>query len=325
MMKRRTFLTLLGGAAAAWPLAARAQHPALPVIGYLNSSTPINPNNLTAFRMGLSETDYAEGRNVAIELRAASQYDQLPDLAANLVRQRVSVIVASALPAALAAKMATTEIPIVFFTGSDPVKAGLVTSFSRPTGNLTGVASLDLVLLPKRLELLRELIPTASVIAAIFNPTNPDMEARLKEAQETARGMNLELVVVQASTERDLIMAFDTIGAHRAAALLVSDDQFFVSRAEQLASLAMTHAIPTVSFSRTLVTAGGLISYSSAYAETFRQVGIYAGRLLKGERPADLPVVQPTKIELVLNLKTAKALGLTVPPSLLARADEVIE
>jgi putative ABC transport system substrate-binding protein len=323
-MRRRELITLLGGAAA-WPLAARAQQPALPVIGYLASTAPIDPGNLTDLRKGLNDTGYVEGRNVTIEFLVAERYGQLPALASDLVRRRVAAMVASGLPAAVAAKAATSAIPIVFFTGSDPVRAGLVTSLSRPTGNLTGVTNLNPELLLKRLELLRELVPTADLIAVLVNPDNPNAEARLNVLQNAVRSIGQKVSILNASRQDDFATAFATAVQQRAAALLIIDDPFFGGRSEQLAALAGSYAIPTVSFSRTFTTAGGLMSYAATPGQTYSQIGIYVGRILKGEEPSHLPVVQTTRFTLVINLKTAKALGLTVPPTLLAIADEVIE
>jgi putative ABC transport system substrate-binding protein len=323
-MKRREILTLVGGAAA-WPLTARAQQPAMPVIGYLNSAAPISPDALADLRKGLNETGYIEGRNVTIEFRPAEQYDQLPALAADLVRRRVAVIVAGALPAALAAKMATNMIPIVFFSGDDPVRAGLVTSLNRPSGNLTGVTNLTSVLLLKRFGLLRELVPTAHVVGVLVNPDNPNAERRLIDLQEGAHSIGQQVTVLNARREDDFATAFATAVRHGVGALLISDDLFFSSHRNSLAALAMRHALPTIYPSRRFVVAGGLVSYANIRGQTYTQIGVYVGRILKGEKPADLPVVQTTKFELVVNLKTAKALGLTVPDKLLALADEVIE
>jgi ABC-type uncharacterized transport system substrate-binding protein len=323
-MKRREFITLLGGAAA-WPLGALAQQTAVPVIGLLASAAPVNPANLGEFRRGLNDAGYIEGGNVLIEVRAAEHYDQLPALAAELVGRRVSVIFAVALPAALAAKMATATIPIVFFAGDDPVRSGLVASLNRPGGNLTGVTNLDSALFLKRLELLRELEPRAGVIGVLFNPRNPNTERRLEDLQEAARSIGQQVTVLNASREDDFAPIFAAGVQQHIVALLISDDNFFGGRQEQLAMLAMSHALPTTFGGRRFVAAGGLVSYNSAPGQVYTQIGAYVGRILKGARPADLPVVQPTKFELAINLKTAKRLGLTVPAALIGRADEVIE
>ena len=324
-MRRREFITLLGGAAAAWPLPARAQQRAVPVVGFLQAGGPPSVDRLAAFRRGLNELGFVEGRNVAIALRWAEQYDRLPALAAELVGLRVPVIFAGNLAAALAAKAATTTIPIVFQIGGDPIRDGVVTSLSRPSGNLTGVTAFQGELLPKRLELLRELVPTADVIAVLVNPSNPNLQTRSSDVQDAARSVGQQIHILNASSEADIATAFATMVQLRAAALLVSDDPFLGTRREQILALAARHAIPASYSTRDWVTAGGLMSYGSSPNDNAHQAGVYVGRILKGEKPADLPVMQPVKFDFAINLKTAKALGLTFPPSFHLRATEVIE
>jgi putative ABC transport system substrate-binding protein len=323
---RREFITLLGSATA-WPLAVRAQQPVMPVIGFLNSRAPgDDPHLLAAFRRGLKEAGYIEGQNVAIEYRfAENQYDRLPVLAADLVRRQVTVIAANG-PAAKAAKAATATIPIVFIAGFDPVEVGLVASLNRPGGNITGVSVLDVELGPKRLELLHELVPTANIIAVLVNPSDPARaETISRDLQTAARTLGLQLHVLHASTDRDFDTVFASLVQLRAGGLVIGGEPFFNSRSEQLGALSMRHAVPTVYQLRTFAAAGGLASYGTSVSDSYRETGVYTGRILKGEKPADLPVQQATKVELILNLKTAQALGLTIPLSLLGRADEVIE
>jgi putative ABC transport system substrate-binding protein len=326
-MRRREFITLIGGAAA-WPITARAQQPAVPAIGFLGSESPdLWTTRVRAFRRGLSEAGYVDGQNVAIEYRwAEGRYDRLPALAGDLVRQQVTVIAApGSTPGALAAKAATTTIPIVFGTGADPVAMGLVASLNRPGGNLTGVTALTVEVLPKQLEFLHALLPTATIIVLIVNPTNPNAETESRDLQAAARILGLQLHILHASTERDFDAAFATSVKLRAGGLVIGADQFFNSRSEGLAALALHHAVPAIYQSREFAAAGGLMSYGSSTTDTFHLAGVYTGRVLKGEKPADLPVQQATKVELIINLKTAKALGVTVPLALLTRADEVIE
>ena len=326
-MRRREFITLLGGAAA-WPLVAQAQQAdRMRRIGVLSTRAPgADPHLLTALQRGLQETGFVDGQNLGIEYRfAANQYDRLPALAADLVGRRVALIVSMGTPAAPAAKAATATIPVVFGVGDDPVQLGLVASLARPGGNLTGITTLSGELGSKRLELLRELVPTATLVGVLVNPTNVNAEAVLKDLQAAARALGLQIHLLQASTEREIELAFATLLELRAGGLMVGTDPFFNSRSEQLAQLALRHAMPTVYQFREFAAAGGLMSYGGSITEVYRLAGIYAGRVLKGETPADLPVHQSTKVEMILNLKTAKALNLAVPPILLARADEVIE
>jgi putative tryptophan/tyrosine transport system substrate-binding protein len=325
-MKRREFITLVGGAAVGWPLAAGAQQPAMPVIGVLSSASPdLVPDRLRAFRQGLGEIGYIEGRNVALEMRWADRYDQLPGLAAELVRRKVSLIAALGnQPLALAAKGATSTIPIVFSMGADPLQGGLVASFSRPGGNITGITQLAGELISKRMQLLHELVPDARVIGALANPDNLN-EATITSEQEAAGSLGMSIEIVKARAEADFDAAFESLGQLRVAALDVLPDTLFSSRPAPLAALAARHALPAVFYAKEFAKAGGLMSYGSDIPDSYRQVGVYAGRILKGEKPADLPVIQASKFELVLNLKTAKALGLRFPANLLAIADEVIE
>lgn len=326
-MQRRDFIKLLGGAATAWPLVAGAQQPAKPVIGFLNQGSAKPSAYLAAaFRKGLSEVGYVEGQNAAIEYRwAESQYDKLPKLAADLVSRKVAVIAAAFLPAALAAKAATSTIPICFVIGSDPVKQGLVASINRPGGNATGVAFFSALVGAKRLGLLRELVPAASVFAVLVNPANPNSGVVSKDLQAAARTLDLQIRILDASTEREIDGAFTSLVQQRVGALVVGPDAFFDSQRDQIVALAAHHAIPAIYERRDAAVGGGLMSYGASPDEAYHQAGIYTGRILKGEKPTDLPVVQSVKFELVLNLKTAKALRLTLPSGLLSIVDEVIE
>jgi putative tryptophan/tyrosine transport system substrate-binding protein len=326
-MNRRELMLVLGGMMVAMR-ASRAQHKAMPVIGYLSgSSSGASAPFSAAFREGLKETGYVEGRNLTIEYRwADGRYDQLPALAAELVGRKVDLIAASSgTSPAIAAKNASSTIPIVFETGADPVRQGLVATFARPGGNLTGIVFLNVELMPKRLELISELVPQARLIALLVNPTNLAVETMIREVQQAARTKGVHLDIQKAGTENEIDAAFATLVEQHAGALVVGADPFLGSRREQLLSLAARHAVPAMYFLREFATAGGLISYGASLTGVFRQLGIYAGKILNGAKPADLPVQQPTTFELVVNLKTAKALGLTIPPSILARADEVIE
>jgi putative tryptophan/tyrosine transport system substrate-binding protein len=331
-MRRRDFITLLGGAAPAsglWSLTARTQQPTMPVIGLLGGASPeLDAGRLSAFQQGLSETGYVEGRNVAIEYRwAGGQYDRLPALAAELVRGRVNVIAAlGGTPSALAAKAATTTIPIVFAVGSDPVSLGLIPSLSRPGGNITGVTQLAVAIGSKRLELLHEIIPQDTIMALLVNPTNPPLAETLsKDLQAAARTLGLQIHVLQASTEHEIDEAFATMDQLRARGLVIGPDSFFISRSEQLAALALRHRVPAIYQYREFTAAGGLVSYGASLTDFYRLAGVYTGRILKGENPADMPVEQAPKVELIINLKTAEQFGITIPPAILLRADEVIE
>jgi putative ABC transport system substrate-binding protein len=325
-MRRRDFLIFLTGAMAAWPLGARAQQKAMPVIGFLSPGPRSAAHLLTAFHEGLSEAGYVEGQNVAIEYRwAEGHYDRLAALAADLVGRKVDLIMANSPDAALAAKGATSKIPIVFRGGADPVGAGLVASLAQPGGNLTGVSMLLDELTAKRLELLSELVPRAGVIALLVNPNNANAERVIREVQEAARTKGLQLHVLKAGSESEIDTAFASLAQLHAGALLVAADPFLSLRREQFVALASRHAVPSIYSWREFAVSGGLISYGASLTSAFRLCGTYAGKILKGAKPADLPVQQPTTFELVINLKTAKALGLTVPESMLIRADEVIE
>jgi len=328
-MRRRDFIKVIAGSAIAAPLATYAQQPAMPVIGFLSSASPdLYAVRLRAFRQGLKEDGYIEGQNVAIEYRwAEGRNDRLPMLAAELVGRQVNVIAAGGgTPSALAAKAVTATIPIVFAVAVDPVEAGLVASLNRPAGNLTGVTSLNVEVGPKRLELLRELMPTANSVAVLVNPTSPVLtEAFLRDLQVAAPALRMGLHVLHASTERELDTVFAALGQLKHDALIICPDNFFNARIEQLAALALRYSMPAIYQYRPFVRAGGLVSYGSSEREYYRLVGIYTGKILKGIKPSEMPVQQSTKVELIINLKTAKALGITVPLSLLGRADEVIE
>jgi putative ABC transport system substrate-binding protein len=327
-MRRREFLRALGGAAVAWPLAARAQQSALPVIGFLEIRSPETiAERLRAFRQGLKETGYVEGENVAIDYRWAEQIDRLPELAADLVRRQVAVIATAAgFTTVLAAKGATTTIPIVFSVSEDPVKFGLVHSLARPGGNLTGINLLGLELTAKRLELLREMLPATARVAVLINPANTaNAQSTLREVEAAGRAMGLQLQIFNASTSREIDAAFAAFGRERPDAVFVGQDAFFNGRRLQLANWAVRHALPMTSGSRDICEVGGLMSYGTNIVDTYRQMAVYVGRILKGAKPADLPVEQSAKFELVINAQTARMLGLEIPPNLLARADEVLE
>ena len=323
-MKRRKFITLLGGAAT-WPLAVRAQQPP-PVIGFLHQGSQEPSYHITAFREGLREVSTIDSQNVTIQDRAADgHYDRLSALAADLVQHRPAVIAANFLPAALAAKAATQTIPVVFLSGSDPISSGLVSSINRPTGNITGIAQMFTLLGTKNLELLHELVPKVTVIGGLANLTNPNAEHQVNDLQAAARVLGQELVVLAASSERQIDSSFDTIAQRRIGALVVTADGFLFSRQDQIIGLAARYAVPTMYPTSQYVAAGGLMSYGANLRDAFRKTGVYVGRILKGAKPADLPVLQPTTVEFVINLKTAKALGLTVAPTLVALTDQVIE
>jgi putative ABC transport system substrate-binding protein len=327
-MRRRDLFALLGGAAVPWPLAARAQQKAMPVIGFLNSTSPAPTAPLVAaFVQGLSETGYIEGQKLTIEYRwAEGRYDRLPALAADLVDRKVDLIATGGgIPSIRAAKNATSTIPIVFQVGTDPVAEGLVANLARPGGNLTGVSFLIVELMPKRLELLSELVPQARALALLVNPDNSNAKSIIRDIQEAARAKGMQIHILKAGTESEIDAAFASLVELHADALVVGADPFLTDRREQVVALASYHAVPAIYTVGEFAAAGGLISYGASLTSVFRQVGIYAGKILKGAKPADLPVQQPTKFELVINPKTAKALGLTVPQALLARADEVIE
>jgi putative tryptophan/tyrosine transport system substrate-binding protein len=325
-MKRREFIALLGGAAAAWPLAARAQQPAMPVVGFLSYGSPRTFEHIAeAVRRGLKEAGYVEGQNVAIEYRWAEGYDRLPALVEDLVRRQVAVIMAGGAVSAQAAKRATATIPVVFTSGADPVATGLVTSLSRPGGNLTGVSLLAAEMGTKRLELIRDLLPQARAVAMIINPTFPGAESELAEVEAAARIIGMQTHGAKASSPRDIDATLASFSQLHVDAFMVGADGYFITRRDQLAALAVRYAIPGIYPFPDFPEAGGLLSYGVSLADAYRQVGVLTGRVLKGAKPAELPVMQPTKFEFVLNLKTAKALGLEVPPTLLARADEVIE
>ena len=325
-MRRREFITLLGSAAATWPLAARGQQPAMPVIGFLRSTSLADATGLvTAFRQGLKEAGFVEGQNVAIEFRSAEDHvDRLPALVADLLRRPVTVIVGNN-NSAIVAKAATATIPIVFATGTDPVQEGLVASLNRPGGNVTGVSFLSGLLGAKRLELLRQLVPKATTIGVLVNPNLPDTEPERRDVQAAALALGLQLIILDVSSDRDIETTFATFVQRGASALYVGTGAFLFSNRERIVALAARHSLPAGYNDRDSVVAGGLMSYATSIPDAYRQAGIYTGRILKSEKPADLPVMQATKFEFVINLKTAKALGLTVPPALVARADEVIE
>jgi putative ABC transport system substrate-binding protein len=327
-VKRREFITLFGGAAAAWPLAARAQQPTMPVIGFLNTQSPESiPHWMAAFRQGLKETGFVEGQNVAVEYRwAHGQYDRMPELAADLVRRQVAVLAATGgEPSPQAAKTATQTIPIVFTANGDPVREGLVASLNRPGGNVTGITIFGPATVTKRVQLLHELVPQGAAIAYLMNPNNPNADAELSAVETAAVSLGKEMRIFRASNEGEFEVAFTTMVQQRRAALLVASDVFFLSHRDQLASLAALHRIPAIYYLREFVEVGGLMAYGNRLPDAYHQVGIYVGRILKGEKPGDLPVQQSTKFELVINLKTAKALGIEIPILMQLLADEIIE
>jgi putative tryptophan/tyrosine transport system substrate-binding protein len=327
-MRRRDFIALFTGVAAAWPLTARAQRQSVPTIGFLSTRSPGEAARETAaFRQGLKDIGLVEGENVVLDFRWANlQYDRLPALAADLIRNRVAVIAAvGGIHSGLATKAATSNIPVVFVSAGDPVEFGLVPSLGRPGGNITGISMVTVALAPKRLELLHELVPTSGVIAMLVNPTSPYLGPETKDVQAAARTLGREVRVFNAGAEREIDAAFTTLVQQRAAAILVSGDPFFDSQRNRLVALAARHALPAIYQWREFATIGGLMSYGSSITDAYRQAGVYAGRILKGSKPADLPVIQPTKYELVINIKTAKALGLTIPSAVLLRADEIIQ
>jgi putative ABC transport system substrate-binding protein len=324
-MKRREFITLLGGAAA-WPIAAPAQQPTMPVIGFISGDLSRLDDRLNAFRTGLSEIGYVDGRNAAIEYRLAEgQSERLPALMDNLIRVPATIIAAGGLPAVLAAKAATTTVPIAFYVGADPVEMGIVASLNRPSGNLTGATGLSVELVPKRLELLHEMVPTATIAALLVNPTNPNAARQTRELRAAALTLGLKLHVLHATNERDFEAVFAGMAGLQAGALVIGADGLFIRHGRQLGALTVRHRVPAIFQDRAFVAAGGLTSYGASITDAYRLVGVYTGRILKGENPGELPVQQVTRVELTINVQTAKALGLEVPPTLLARADEVIE